>query len=91
MTDPLASLRDRFRVRAAIDRAQLERLADGDRTSPDLRRLVHNLAGISGTFGFRAVSLAAVEVDDQMASGAAADTASLERLKESLDEVLRTA
>lgn len=86
MTDPLAPLRDRFRARAVADRAELEVVA-ADPTSDDLRRLVHNLAGAAGTFGYGPLSQAAVEIDDQMASGRPADPASLQRLKERLDEV----
>lgn len=89
MTDPLAPLRDRFRARAAADRADLEALARGDPSSAELRRLVHNLAGSAGTFGYDALSQAAIEIDDQMASGLPADPASLGRLKERLDEVAR--
>lgn len=89
MTDPLAPLRDRFRARALADRAELEALAAGDPTSAKLRRLVHNLAGAAGTFGYGPLSQAAIEVDDQMASGLPADPASLDRLKERLDEVAR--
>jgi len=88
MTDPLAPLRDRFRARAVTDRAELEVLAV-DPTSDDLRRLVHNLAGAAGTFGYGPLSKAAVEVDDQMASGRPADPVSLHRLKERLDEVAK--
>lgn len=89
MTDPLAPLRDRFRARALADRADLETLARGDPTSAELRRLVHNLAGAAGTFGYGPLSQAAIKVDDQMASGLPADPASLDRLKERLDEVAR--
>lgn len=87
MTDPLASLRERFRVRAKADRAALELLALGDPGSDELRRLVHNLAGTAGTFGYGSLSQAAVEIDDQMASGLPADPASVDRLKDRLDEV----
>jgi HPt (histidine-containing phosphotransfer) domain-containing protein len=86
MTDPLSPLRDRFRARARADRIELESLAKGDLTSDALRRLVHNLAGTAGTFGFAPLSQAAIEVDDQMASGLPADPASLDRLKARLDE-----
>jgi len=88
MTDPLAPLRARFRARVASDRAELERLAGGDRTSPDLRTLVHNLAGAAGTFGYGPLSTAAMNIDDQMAAGLPADPASLGSLKQRLDEVL---
>lgn len=87
MTDPLAALRERFRSRAKADRAKLELLASGDLASDELRRVVHNLAGTAGTFGYGALSQAAVEIDDQMASGLPADPTSLARLKDRLDEV----
>lgn len=90
MTDPLAEFKDRFRIRAIADRAELEVLAQGDRNSADLRRLVHNLAGTAGTFGHAALSCAAIEVDDQMAAGQPANKASLERLKERLDEIAQS-
>ncbi|MFN3932130.1 MAG: Hpt domain-containing protein [Brevundimonas sp.] len=87
MTDPLAALRERFRARTVADRVELERLAGGDPTGEDLRRLVHNLAGAAGTFGYGALSQAAAEIDDQMAAGRPAEAASLDRLKQKLDEV----
>lgn len=86
MTDPLAPLRDRFRARARADRIELEALATGDLSSAELRRLVHNLAGTAGTFGFAPLSRAAIEIDDQMAAGLPADPVSLDRLKARLDE-----
>lgn len=91
MTDPLAPLRDRFRARLMTDRAELDVLSQGDSKSEDLRRLVHNLAGAAGTFGFGALSQAAIEIDDQMASGSPADAGSLDRLKQRLDEAARSA
>lgn len=88
MTDPLAPLRERFRARIRADRAELETLKQGNTRCEELRRLVHNLAGAAGTFGFGELSQAAIEIDDQMASGLAADPASLERLTERLDEAI---
>lgn len=90
MTDPLAALRARFRDRAMADRQALELLAHDDLTSVELRRLVHNLAGTAGTFGYRSLSQAAMEIDDQMASGSPADTASLNRLKDCLNELVQS-
>lgn len=91
MTDPLAPLRDRFRARLMTDRAELDVLSLGDPNSEELRRLVHNLAGAAGTFGFGTLSKAAIEIDDQMASGSPADAGSLDRLKQRLDEAARSA
>lgn len=90
MTDPLAALRARFRDRAIADREALERLARGDLASAELRRLVHNLAGTAGTFGYRSLSQAAMEIDDQMASGTGADPASLNRLSDRLNELVQS-
>lgn len=89
MTDPLAPLRERFRARAVADGLELEALSQGDLSSTELRRLVHNLAGAAGTFGYGALSEAAAEVDNQMAAGLPADPAKLDRLKERLDAVAR--
>lgn len=89
MTDPLAALRERFRVRAMADRTTLESLLQSDPEGDEFRRLVHNLAGTAGTFGYTALSLAAIEIDDQMASGLPADPASVDRLKARLDEVVQ--
>ena len=89
MSDPLAPLRDRFRARAIADMAQLDLLAVGDPNSIELRRLVHNLAGTAGTFGYGPLSEAAIQIDDDMASGLPADPAKLRRLKERLDEVIQ--
>ena len=91
MTDPLAPLRDRFCARLVADRAELDVLGHGDPKSEDLRRLVHNLAGAAGTFGYGPLSKAAIEIDDQMASGSPADAGSLDRLKQRLDEAARSA
>lgn len=91
MTDPLSPLRDRFRARLAADSADLDVLSQGDLKGEDLRRLVHNLAGAAGTFGFGPLSRTAMEIDDQMASGLPADAGSLDRLKQGLDEAARSA
>lgn len=87
MTDPLKSLRDRFLVRAKADRETLEILGGAEADPEALRRLVHNLAGVAGTFGYHSVSEAAGLIDDQLASGQPTDTASLARLKAALDAV----
>ena len=87
MTDPLTALRERFRARAAADRAQLQILAEGDLNSSELRRLVHNLAGTAGTFGYASLSEAAGLIDDDMAAGLSANPVNIDRLKTMLDEV----
>jgi len=87
MTDTLAALRERFRVRLADDRAQLETLAAKGMQSDELRSLVHSLAGTAGMFGFPDVSAAAGEIDDQLAAGRAINAANLDRLRASIDAV----
>jgi len=87
MTDPLEPLRNRFRSRIADDRVELARLTASDPAGADMRRLAHNLAGSAGTFGYPALGAAAAEIDDQMADGSPPDAASLDRLRQRLDEV----
>lgn len=87
MTDPLAPLRERFRARVAGDRVELEALAAKDMHGDELRHLVHSLAGTAGMFGFSDLSVAASEIDDQLAAGMAINAASLDRLRASMDAV----
>lgn len=86
MTDPLAPLRERFRKRAADDLARLRVLAAGDLASNELRALAHNIAGAAGTFGYPALSEAAMAVDDRYAAGEAPDAPQLAVLEQRLVE-----
>lgn len=38
--------------------------------TPELRNMVHNLSGAAGTFGYPALSAAAMAIDDCYAAGA---------------------
>ncbi len=87
MTDPLAPLRQRFRVRAGDDLVRFRRLVSGDRTGEELRLLVHNLAGAAGTFGYGPLSAAAMAIDDCYASGAPPDETQIALLDDRLSEV----
>lgn len=87
MTDPLAALREKFRLRSAGDLARLRDLVQGDLGASDLRHLVHSLAGAAGTFGFPALSEAAVLIDDDYAAGRTPDRASFDRLERELEAV----
>ena len=69
MTDAFQALRARFRVRAAQELTQLEALTAAGPDSAELRRLVHNIAGAAGTFGFPVLSEAAIAIDDCYAAG----------------------
>lgn len=90
MIDPLAALRERFRVRAMADRDTLESLLQTDPDGDEIRRLVHNMAGTAGTFGFGDLSDAAIEIDNQLSSGLPRDPVSIDRLRSCLDDVARS-
>lgn len=91
MNDPLAPLRARFRLRAVSDLVVLERLAGGDLGSADLQRLAHNIAGAAGTFGYPALSEAAMAIDDRFASGRTPDADQVAILQQQLGAVAEEA
>lgn len=84
MTDPLAPLRARFRVRAVEDLARLRTLREAN-DAAELRRLAHSVAGAAGTFGFGALSEAAIVIDDDYVAGRTPQLAALERLERELE------
>lgn len=86
MSDPLAPLRVKFRVRAANDLARLRVLAAGDLASEELRTLVHNMAGAAGIFGYVTLGEAAMAIDDRYYEGGAPDPAQLALLEQKLAE-----
>lgn len=89
MTDPMETLRARFRDRCAIDLATLETLlSDGIRSGGELQRIAHGLSGTGGTFGFPAVSDAAALVDDALIEGRPTTDADIEKLITTLREIL---
>ena len=83
MTDPLAPLRARFRIRAGEDLARLRDLRQAD-DAAELRRLAHGIAGAAGTFGFRPLSEAAIVVDDDYVAGRTPTPKAFERLDQEL-------
>jgi HPt (histidine-containing phosphotransfer) domain-containing protein len=86
VTDPLAPLRERFRLRSAEDVARLRSLLEaGDAGA--LRRLVHGIAGAAGTFGFPSLSEAAILIDDDYAAGHRPERAAFDRLERELEAV----
>lgn len=87
MSDLLADLRARFRARAARDLGRLPELVAADPNSNELRRLAHNTAGAAGTFGFAALSRAAIVVDDCYARGETPDPDAFRRLAEAFAAV----
>lgn len=88
MSDPLAPLRDRFRTRAKSDLQRLQDLAASDPAGDALQRLVHNIAGAAGTFGYASLSEAAMAIDDQFAAGLAPESAQLTLLQQRLRAVV---
>ena len=73
--DPLASLRARFRARAAADLAWLQ--STGGEPADELMARAHKLAGSGGTFGYPEISRAAAALEDDLRDGLAADLAPL--------------
>ena len=86
MSDPLAALKMRFRVRAAADLDRLTRLWADEPETPELRALIHDLAGAAGIFGFPDLSAAALEIDNRHASGFQPDGVQMDRLFKGLRE-----
>jgi HPt (histidine-containing phosphotransfer) domain-containing protein len=89
MSDVLAGLRARFLERCTADVRRLDALAErGDLAAPEMRDLVHSLAGAAGTFGFPHVSEAAGVCDAAFADGGVPDAAAVDRLRYSLRAIL---
>lgn len=86
MKEALAALTQRFHRRCGDDLQALdEALAAGDLER--VRFVVHKLAGAAGAFDEAALSQAALELDEQMADGAAPDGGLVERLRAELARV----
>ncbi|NBW11747.1 MAG: Hpt domain-containing protein [Caulobacteraceae bacterium] len=84
MTDPLAPLRARFRLRAAEDLTRLQALRQaGD--AAELRRLAHGISGAAGTFGFPDLSEAAGRIDDDYVAGQTPTSEAFARLERALE------
>lgn len=86
MSDPLAPLRQRFRIRAAHDLARLRVLTGQDPTE-ELRTLVHNMAGAAGIFGYASLGAAAAAVDESYFEGRTPDAGQLALLERELMDV----
>lgn len=66
----LEALRTRFRERAADDLTAIEAwIAAGGPASHAIERMIHNLAGAAGTFGFADLHAAAATIDDSLCAG----------------------
>ncbi|HEY8572831.1 Hpt domain-containing protein [Phenylobacterium sp.] len=84
MSDPLASLKARFVVRAQDDLTVLE-TADVEAASD----VIHRLAGTAGTLGYHELSRLAAVVDQALHDGQAAPPGALEALNAELRAVIR--
>lgn len=86
MTDPLAPLRGKFRARSAEDLARLRTLLKAN-DHAELRRLAHGVAGAAGTFGFPALSEAAIVIDDAYTAERTPEPSDFDRLQRELEAV----
>jgi hypothetical protein len=86
MSDLLAPLRARFRARAADEAVRLRPLWEADPASPELRAMVHGLAGAAGMFGHRELGDVARAADEHLADGGRLDAAQIDRLEQMLQE-----
>ena len=86
MSDPLAPLRDRFRLRCSDDLTRLRGLRADDGDGEALRAMAHNIAGAAGIFGFSALSEAAGAIDDRYADKTQPDDAQFDELERRLAE-----
>lgn len=80
MSDPLASLRERFRARCAEDLLAIRALSGDEARASMLGALCHKLAGVAGSFGRRDISQAASEIDVEISAGRWPVAAPLARL-----------
>lgn len=80
MTDPLSRLRADFLARCASDLADLENLAPQD---PEVRQIIHRLAGAAGSFGFPELGALAAQFEEQAREGQVSE-ASLEVFRQAL-------
>jgi HPt (histidine-containing phosphotransfer) domain-containing protein len=84
--DPLAPLRQKFRARSADDLTRLRLLLE-ENDAAELRRLAHGIAGAAGTFGFPALSKAAIVIDDAYVAGRTPEPTDFDRLERELEAV----
>lgn len=87
MSDPLASLRARFRARVSDDIERVQRLWATEPGSTELRGLVHDLAGTAGMFGYDRLSEAALAIDDRHVAGGRPEAAQMDLLVQRMREV----
>lgn len=86
--EALDALRRRFVERTREDRAVIAawRTA-GPPAAAEVERLIHNLAGAAGTFGFPALNAAAARIDDHLAEGRRPADAEIQALLKEIDRL----
>ncbi len=90
--DPMAALTQRFLERCAADLADLQALIQTGQTgSPEVRRIVHGLAGAAGTFGFVSLGDAAAAADEVLADGGTLTPVQIAPVLVRLEELVRPA
>lgn len=89
--DPLEPLRATFRRRCEVDRrAIIELVSSGaDSGIADLRRVVHGLSGLAGSFGFGDISQLARSAEEVLERGTGLPVDILDKLCARLAEVSR--
>lgn len=85
MTDPFALLRAKFVARCAEDLLMLQ----AGLAAPDLRRMVHRIAGASGMFGYDALGDLGRRIDDRAHAGQEVSESDLAELNAALEAVAR--
>jgi len=85
MNDPLAPLRARFVSRCAEDLLVVQ----AGPAAPDLRRVVHRIAGAAGMFGYDALGDLAGRIDDRAHAGEGFAESDLAELSAALEAVTR--
>ena len=86
MTDPMAALRLQFIDRCRADLQEIRRLGERAETA-EIGAIVHRLAGTAGSFGFPAISLAALEVDQKIRDSRVVSGTDMETLLALLGEL----
>lgn len=82
----MAALRSQFVERCRGDLERLLRLRERA-AAAEMCAIVHRLAGAAGSFGYPAISVAALEVDQQIRDGREVSEAQMETLLALLSEL----
>jgi signal transduction histidine kinase/DNA-binding NarL/FixJ family response regulator len=87
----VSSLQDRYVQQLAQDSNEIRRLLSEDPTCRALQAVIHQVAGSAGSFGYMAISEAALALDSAYYSGRIPDTAEFADLLARIDDALSRA